>query len=961
MRHSVVRLRPNPGYGERVDVTNIHPRGSEWRKWDLHVHPPGTSLSNGYKAESPSAGWERFCNIIESSDVEAIGIADYFTLDTFFEYRENQTRLFPKSRKVIFPNLELRLADNVNRDGQHVNIHVIFRPDLGRETANQFLSELKTEISTQNRKKLACSELSGKAHFEKCTVTREAIEIAVEATFGRDCTWSDHLLIVTSAKGDGIRSGGNGRRRKDNIVDEIDMISHAFFGNSTSVAYFLKTDRYESPSIYAAPKPVFAGSDAHDFEQLEKRLGKEVANDSEQTSITWIKADLTFEGLQQTLIEPEHRVRLGADMPDSKEPYKVLSRIRFPDSSVFPEEIVLNPNLNSIIGSRSSGKSALLAYVAHAIDSEYTLRQQASAANVTDTRDLGPAMGKRWSEVTDIRCEVDWQSPEVTSGSIVYIPQNSLYAISEQPGEITRKIAPALFRRFEDVRLAHARYEGEAASITASIGSAVDRWFELAEKRKTMEQKQQLAGDQDAVRAVRDGIASSITTLRAQSELTDEEVAEYAGIVAELQGGGARLAETKLEKRAIDPYVERANSTYVGTPEALEFEYVIASGVDEFPEALQEKIETLIQESAGKLASAVADEIAKYRTSLEAEGVQLLRRTKSLETENEKLIAKNKANVEIEALLKRQEQEDEILGKIASVERKIAKCLAAQAKIIEELVDLVARREAARDLMIQAFQSSDRAFDGLFFTIESGYDDKTLRSLSDGFNKHKVSPFIAKTGDEPLLDLPVIFDSVDVFLASMWTGDQRVNQGQDAAALASAVLSAGEELRFGAALDGDSIGGFDRPTMTPGKQALFALTLILNESEDAWPILIDQPEDDLDSRSIYDTIVPYLVRRKRERQIIMVSHNANLVIGADSECVIVANRHGADRKNCDDRQFAYLTGSLEHSQPKASTPYTLEQQGIRQHACEILDGGHEAFQKRQDRYKLHEDGRRTQR
>ena len=76
-----------------------------------------------------------------------------------------------------------------------------------------------------------------------------------------------------------------------------------------------------------------------------------------------------------------------------------------------------------------------------------------------------------------------------------------------------------------------------------------------------------------------------------------------------------------------------------------------------------------------------------------------------------------------------------------------------------------------------------------------------------------------------------------------------------------------------------------------GKQALFALTLILNESQEPWPLLIDQPEDDLDSRSIYLAIVPYLGERKKERQIIMVSHNANLVIGADSEVVIVANRH----------------------------------------------------------------------
>ncbi len=160
-------------------------------------------------------------------------------------------------------------------------------------------------------------------------------------------------------------------------------------------------------------------------------------------------------------------------------------------------------------------------------------------------------------------------------------------------------------------------------------------------------------------------------------------------------------------------------------------------------------------------------------------------------------------------------------------------------------------------------------------------------------------------------------------------------------------------MRFVAFLEGDRIGGFRKSSMTPGKQALFALTLILAESDEPWPLLIDQPEDDLDSRSICEVIVKDLMRRKRERQIIMVSHDANLVVGADSEEIIVANRHGDDRPNKDDKMFAYLTGSLEHSKPKDSkVKLVLDSSGIREHACEILDGGAEAFQKRKDKYRI---------
>lgn len=140
--------------------------------------------------------------------------------------------------------------------------------------------------------------------------------------------------------------------------------------------------------------------------------------------------------------------------------------------------------------------------------------------------------------------------------------------------------------------------------------------------------------------------------------------------------------------------------------------------------------------------------------------------------------------------------------------------------------------------------------------------------------------------------------------------------------------------------------------MTPGKRALFALTLILSETEGGWPLLIDQPEDDLDSRSIYEQIVPYIMQRKKERQIIMVSHNANLVVGADAEQIIVANKHGDDRKNRNAMTFDYLTGSLEDSTPKHAATCVLDTCGIREHACEILDGGEEAFEKRKHKYRL---------
>ena len=139
--------------------------------------------------------------------------------------------------------------------------------------------------------------------------------------------------------------------------------------------------------------------------------------------------------------------------------------------------------------------------------------------------------------------------------------------------------------------------------------------------------------------------------------------------------------------------------------------------------------------------------------------------------------------------------------------------------------------------------------------------------------------------------------------------------------------------------------------MSPGKQAFVILKLLLEFSKKKCPILIDQPEDSLDNRAIYTELVAYLRNKKKERQIILVSHNPNVVVGADAEQVIVANQHGADSRNEGKVKFQYYSGALEDSQRKdISIQTVLVSQGIREHVCDILEGGLEAFSRREKKY-----------
>lgn len=82
----------------------------------------------------------------------------------------------------------------------------------------------------------------------------------------------------------------------------------------------------------------------------------------------------------------------------------------------------------------------------------------------------------------------------------------------------------------------------------------------------------------------------------------------------------------------------------------------------------------------------------------------------------------------------------------------------------------------------------------------------------------------------------------------------------------------------------------------------------------------------------------------------MVTHNPNVVVGADSENVIVANQHSLNEPNEDEIQFSYVNGALENTFIDNPATAVLNKKGIREHVVEILEGGKEAFKKREDKY-----------
>jgi energy-coupling factor transporter ATP-binding protein EcfA2 len=647
-------------------------------------------------------------------------------------------------------------------------------------------------------------------------------------------------------------------------------------------------------------------------------------------------------------------VSLSELRPDAKDQYKVIKRVTFEGSTDFPEEVVFNPNLNAIIGSRSSGKSALLAHIAHAIDPDYTVAQQVLATRLKES-EVGPAAGRSWKSVEATTCTVEWADGATNTGQVIYIPQNWLYQISDNPKEVTEKIRPVLESQYPTFFREHQRILDAAKTANDAVDREVLRWFELVDEVARLDADIKQVGEKTSITNAREDIKVQIETLRAANSLSAVDLENYQAVVADLGAKRARIEEIGLDsERLAELVTESQPRQFTSIPGAVAVEIEVSPDPNHLSESLASTIESLVSASEATLVRQVEAAIVAHRTVVAKEVETLNEEIVRLERDNRDLLEKHKANATLDELVKRQKAQQDSLDRIDNLEARRKSVIEDQDEAVAQVAKQIASRTASLESLSTSFAKEKRSLDQLTFGIAVDFDPIVVRALSEPFRKSETGTFLMKAGGaaDSIVDVRKAQDSPEQFLQDLFTKRQKLNQGNSPSDVARRVLTAAPEVRFTATLDEDKIGGFDRSTMTPGKQALFALTLILGEAEERWTLLIDQPEDDLDSRSIYGDIVRYIVEQKKQRQIILVTHNANLVVGSDAEEVLVANRHGDDRKNKDDRTFDYLTGSLEYSGLHKASIYELDRMGIREHAVEILDGGEEAFLKRRDKYKI---------
>jgi hypothetical protein len=195
-------------------------------------------------------------------------------------------------------------------------------------------------------------------------------------------------------------------------------------------------------------------------------------------------------------------------------------------------------------------------------------------------------------------------------------------------------------------------------------------------------------------------------------------------------------------------------------------------------------------------------------------------------------------------------------------------------------------------------------------------------------------------GSEPLLKWPPAMDSFrDKFTKDLLAAKPPSVKPQDYSAWTQSLAlwlydTSHISIEYGIQYDGVPI-----EQLSPGTRGIVLLLLYLAiDRYDRRPLIIDQPEENLDPKSVFDELVPHFRDARQRRQVIVVTHNANLVVNTDADQVIVANSTRTTGTGLP--TISYETGGLEN-------PH------IRGAVCQILEGGERAFLERERRYRLH--------
>ena len=926
-------------------------RGSEWRRWELHLHTPFTKKADQYTGKTTDEKWNNFYTSIADyigngseplRSICAIAITDYLSIDNYLKVcADNQ---LPNSVKLVFPNVELRMTPIAS--DSPINIHCLFDPSIVGELESRFFANLKFEYN-HNKYSATKSELIRLGHDfqrDQSLSDAEALKIGLSQYVISLETLSDvfkynpqikekTIIVVSNRSSDGA-SGL--RTHSDYFLGDISQLEATrrsiyqlsdmvFSSNPKDIAYFLGEGADSIDVVKekcGSLMPCIHGCDAHTNEKVFSPA---------DNRFCWIKADPTFEGLKQVLYEPKERVRISSSVPDEKPEYYVIDRVEIAGNADFsPDPIYFSDKLTCIIGGKSTGKSLLLHNMATAIDGKQVEKKLETAA--TNVKQI-PEFKVYWR---DGICSDDKSKER----KIVYIPQTYLNRLSDEEQETTEidTIIQDIVLQDQKCNAAYRLMLKKISEQKQQIAKLIVDFLQIVKNREELYERCKEIGDKEAIKVELTKLNDQLEQLSKEYNVTETEIAEYQSSIENARTLRESFSVATKEIEQIQDIQSVVDIKFSPNSAFAVFNELFDNAIDEVKKIADEawvaKREEILQVAREKCRD-IELAISNYE-----ERIAILK-------------PKMDGNEQISKLSASIVKEQERLAKLSEYQTQLN---TVQAQYKQNLNELSKSFSIFSQIYLAYVDSINCGFisstDELEFSVRKVLRiDQLMRKISDLLDNRSIGRFHAFNLREITEDV-LSTEHIEALIEAILTNSKDTLQLKGGCTVESAlreILSDWYNIDYVVRMDNDDI-----QDMSPGKKALVLLRLLISLAESRCPILIDQPEDDLDNRSIFDELIRFIKEKKVDRQIITVTHNANIVLGGDAELVIVANQQGKNAPNKQYR-FEYRGGSIEDNNPVVEEngeviTGILNSKGIQEHICEILEGGEQAFALRQHKY-----------
>jgi energy-coupling factor transporter ATP-binding protein EcfA2 len=926
--------------------------------------------------------WSAYFDAIEAATprVAALGITDYFIPRAYTQFLARRGARCAQV-ELVFPNIEMRYSIETDR-AKALNVHLLVSPEQPDHIAviGEKLATLTFDYEKQG---YACNEVGlrrlGRAFLKNSSLDDEQalrtgasqfkVNFAQLSTLLKDEWMRRNVLVAVASGGDGLQ-GLRSDTQFAALTAEIGRTADIIFSPNEKVRGFWLGGSSDFKAFGHKPTPCLHGSDAHSIEKV-------LRPDSDRRC--WLRSEPTFDGLRQALIEPDRRVCIGPLPPAGPTPSDRIRTISFQGANwLRTPQLPLNSGLVTVIGPRGSGKTALADLTAAAAASYDDWDSEASFIAKADGLLDGLEVELEWGDGLKSKCSLSGGTQTTDEPRVRYLSQRFVERLCapDEPGrllleEIERVVFAAIPEeerlecssfsalralRVEGLQADHALARREIEQKSLEIAAAIALRDSLpALKAKRQEAERMRGALEQELKAIpvtgkADRIKAHEIAVARLKQLKDALAAEdrRRQNIVDVQ------AESQRQLRSFIAEWESLKSRYPGLLTESTWLLLMPRLAAEADARLADLIsaaalngESLRARGIPSDAAWAASDRAPSQAGLAAMATQVAGLAKELglgqanatrRLDVEKRLAQARAN-EARANVEVAASEAAPTRIHSTQERRLAlyeavfETLLAEQRVLDELYGPLQTRIA-----------EDARLDKLSFAVARRVDlDGWVRrgeQLLDG----RKSPFRGDGG----LALPAKRDLLPSWLAGS-PADNRAamatflkNYGMESAKALTqdATLVMFSDWLF--ATDHIQVNydiayeGIEIARLSPGSRGMVLLTLYL--ALDRWdprPLVIDQPEENLDPGSINSELVPFFREASRRRQIILVTHNANLVVNADSDQVIVtsASRHSTTGLP----EVVYAGGGLEDSHVRADV-------------CRLLEGGEEALRKRWMRY-----------